>query len=622
MLDKLVSKTTGHRLRKVSGDGAAQARLRQAPTFDITTQRLYAIVAVLVPALCFLYGLGSSALRDNNEGLYAEIAREMLSTGDFIVPHLNGVPYIEKPPLLYWLISLSMAVFGHTPAAARLVSAAAMWVLCVSLFQFCSARGNPRAGCYAGLAVASAVPVTVAAHFVLFDPLLTSLFGMCMLCCLQFHLTGSRRAYRLALVLLGLAVLEKGAVALVLAGGTVGLFLLLVRDVRSWRRWFDPAGLALFLLVTVPWHVAAALSLEGFSWFYFVNEHLLRFLGRRLPDDYHRGPVWYYLPRLVVMLFPWTPFLILLTRARAGAGARGGPAASAASSASASASASAERTIIKFCQAMMLFPLVFFSLSQAKADYYLLVTAPALALWLAMATAPQVQPGCGLRVAWCWGSAAAFAILLAAIVAVDPKGRWAMSSLALAALGWAALAALGAFVFRRLRSRSSMDLAMLAVALAVVPTLWLWSRAVVERNARDSSWQIARVIQRAIDEERDRERGQVGGQEGGQERGQPRQVLIYRDFEDAFSTLPFYLGRPLPVVDSISRDLEFGCKKAPGTACISTEQFRRLQAGGPVAVAVRAPRAAAFLAMAGTQGWRIEWVGEKLVFFSPRQAAR
>jgi 4-amino-4-deoxy-L-arabinose transferase-like glycosyltransferase len=594
MLHKLLSKTVGHRPRGVSGDGAVQARVPQAPALDITSHRVYAIIAVLVPALCFLYGLDSTALRDNNEGLYAEIAREMLSTGDFIVPHLNGVPYIEKPPLLYWLISLSMAVFGHTPAAARLVSAVAMWALCVSLFLFCSARGNPRAGCYASLAVASAVPVTVAAHFVLFDPLLTALFGMCMLCCLEFQLTGSRRACRLAFVLLGLAVLEKGAVALVLAGGTIGLFLLLVRDVRGWRRWFDPVALALFLLVTVPWHVAAAHSQDGFGWFYFVNEHLLRFLGRRLPDDYHRGPIWYYLPRLLAMLFPWTPFLLLLTRA--GGGAPAAPAEP------------GERTIIRFCQAMTLFPVVFFSLSQAKADYYLLVTAPALALWLAIATAPRVQPGCGRRVAWCWGGAAAFAILLAAVVANDPKGRWAWSSLALTALGWAALAALGAFLFRRLRSRSAMDLAMLAVALAILPTLWLWSRAVVDRNARDSSWQVARLIQEVIDQERGQERGQ---------RRQRRQVLIYRDFEDSFSTLPFYLGRPLPVIDSISRDLDFGCKKAPGTACISIDQFLRLRARGPVAVAVRAPRAADFLAMAGSQGWRIERVGEKLVFFSP-----
>jgi 4-amino-4-deoxy-L-arabinose transferase-like glycosyltransferase len=606
MLQKLLSKAGAHRLRGVSGAGAVQARVPHAPALDITTRRIYAIVAVLVPALCFLYGLDSAALRDNNEGLYAEIAREMLSTGDFIVPHLNGVPYIEKPPLLYWLISLSMAVFGHTPAAARLVSAVAMWALCVSLFRFCSARGNPRAGCYASLAVASAVPVTVAAHFVLFDPLLTSLFGMCMLCCLQFHLAGNRRAYRLALVLLGLAVLEKGAVALVLAGGTIGLFLLLVRDVRGWRRWFDPAGLALLLLVTVPWHVAAAHSQQGFSWFYFVNEHLLRFIGRRLPDDYHRGPVWYYWPRLLVMLFPWTPFLLLLTRA--GGGATAVPAEP------------GERTIIKFCQAMTLFPLVFFSLSQAKADYYLLVTAPALALWLAIATAPQVQPGCGRRVAWCWGGAAAFAILFAAVVANDPKGQWALSSLAWTALGWAALAALGAFLFRRLRSRSSMDLAMLAVALAILPTLWLWSRAVVDRNARDSSWQVARLIQQEIDKERGKERGPERGRERGPERGQERQrrqVLIYRDFEDSFSALPFYLGRPLPVIDSLSRDLDFGCKKAPGTACMSIDQFRQLRARGPVAVAVRAPRAADFLAMAGTEGWRIERVGEKLVFFSP-----
>jgi 4-amino-4-deoxy-L-arabinose transferase-like glycosyltransferase len=448
--------------------------------------------------------------------------------------------------------------------------------LCVSLFQFCRLHGKARAGCFASVGLASAVPVVMFSHVVLLDPLLTALLGTSLLCFLHSYLARSRRAHLAAACLLGLAVLEKGAVALVLAGGSVGMFLLLMRDRNGWRHALDPVALAIVFVVAAPWHLAAALRQDGFTWFYFVNEHLLRFLGRREPQDYHHGPLWFYLPRLLLMLLPWTPFLLLLAR-------RTRPVPEL-----------VNRTMVKFCQAALLFPLLFFSLSQAKADYYLLVTAPALALWLALGTVPRLERADHL-LARCWGIAAASLLVLLVAVSGSPAREWTPWSAALLLLAGAALASVGTRVFAQLRCVRARECAMLGVVLLAAPALVLLYRAANERGAHDSSWYIARLLQAQA----------------------PRAVFLYRDFEDVFSTLPFYLGHPVPLIDSASRDLFFGCKAAPGSYCVSAAQFRRL-ARAPVAVVVLASRAEEFRSMAGPGGWRVEWVGDKMVFFNAK----
>jgi 4-amino-4-deoxy-L-arabinose transferase-like glycosyltransferase len=542
----------------------------------IGVDSLYATAALLLPMFFFLHGLDAFPLRDNNEGLYAEIAREMLAGGNFIVPHLNGVPYIEKPPLLYWLCALSMKLFGVTPAAARLVSALPMYMLCLGLFQFCRVHGNPRAGAFAAVGLASALPLALVSHVVLFDPLLTALVGGSLLCYLHSCLARSRPAHIAAACLLALAMLEKGGVALALAGGTVGLFLLQVRDFALWRRLFDPAALGLLVLITAVWHLAASWMQPGFAWFYFVNEHVLRFIGQRLPDDYHHGPVWFYLPRLLILMLPWTPFLLLLVPAR-GVRLRG------------------NRTVIRFCQAAVLFPLLFFSVSAAKADYYLIVAFPPLALWLGIALAQRVEQADKLM-ASCWSVALASAVLVL-LAAPGAFGGWLpLSAIVALATGAVMLAIVARKFYLRLPTTGARELALLLVVLCTLGAVGPLCNVAAERGVRDSSLHIARILQA-------RELATDA-------------VFIYRDFEDKFSTLPFYLGRAVPVIDSASRDLEFGCRVAPGRFCIGARDFRRERERGPVAVVLQASRADEFLRMAGPGQWHAEWVGERMILFS------
>jgi 4-amino-4-deoxy-L-arabinose transferase-like glycosyltransferase len=391
---------------------------------------------------------------------------------------------------------------------------------------------------------------------------------------------GSPAARRTGAVLLGLAVLEKGAVALLLALGVLALFRLLNRDRRVWRQLRDPVALALFLAVVLPWHLLAAVEQNGFTWFYVVNEHLLRFLGQRQPDDYHRGPFWFYLPRLLLMLMPWTPFLVLLARRQRW-------------------SDGAHATAVRFCQAAVLFPLLFFSLSQAKADYYLVVCAPALALWLALVLEQALARPPDLRLACCWGGAlASCAVLLVAVP--DAADRvWTPLPVILLGLAWLALVPVATRSFLAFASPRLRECALLAIVVLALPMLAALVDLGSVRAARDSSSRIAAIV-----------RAQAGP---------GSQVFIYRDFEDHFSSLPFYLGRTVPVVDSVSRDLLFGCTIEPGKACIDHRQFLRLSRAGPVAVAVLARRRDAFLAMAGP-GWRSVAVGDKIAFFNaPRR---
>jgi 4-amino-4-deoxy-L-arabinose transferase-like glycosyltransferase len=551
------------------------------PASRLEAETLYVLVAAIVPTAMFLGGLNGFHLRDNNEGLYAEIAREMLESGQFIVPHLNGVPYIEKPPLLYWLASGSMALFGPTPGAARLPSALPMIALCLGLFQFCRRHLDARIGCYASVLLATMVPVALVSHVVIFDPLLSALLGGAMLCFLHAWLDGSRRALRAAAALLALALLEKGAVALVLACGSAALFALMVRDRAPLRRLRDPVALSIFLGVALPWHIMAAIEQEGFAWFYLVNEHILRFLGRRQPADYHHGPVWYYLPRLLLMLLPWTAFLSLL-RWRAEAVPR-------------------SRAILRCCQAAVLFPVLFFSASQAKANYYTIVTAPAIALWLAVELERAVRAGPGPRLAGCWGFAAAnCAVLLVVLLGAD-ESNWSTLTVALLCLGFLAVLVVATRLFRTLDTVPARELALLGIGMLTAPLLYLMLAYANLRGPRDSSADIATIIQA-------RERPAAA-------------VFMYRDFEDVFSTLPFYLRRTVPVIDSESRDLMFGCRIKPGTACIGHAQFLQRSKAGTVAVAVHVWRRDAFLAMAG-KGWRSVAVGDKLVFFNTPSAGK
>jgi len=160
--------------------------------------------------------------------------------------------------------------------------------------------------------------------------------------------------------LLALAVLTKGLLAFVVFGAVAATMLWDAEErSRLWRVLVDPVAIAVLLAIALPWHLAAAYRQPGFAWFYFVNEHVLRFLGRREPHDFYEGPWWYYLPRLALGSLPWAVLLVVPGRSR-------------------EPSDGTQR----FLWAWLLAPLVFFSASIAKANYYMVIALPALSLLL------------------------------------------------------------------------------------------------------------------------------------------------------------------------------------------------------------------------------------------------
>jgi 4-amino-4-deoxy-L-arabinose transferase-like glycosyltransferase len=536
-----------------------------------------------LPMIFFLYDLDAYPLRDNNEGLYAEIAREMLDTGNFIVPHLLGVPYIEKPPLLYWLMALSFHFFGESEASARLVSALPMTCMAIALYVFCRGLGYRRVGFLAAVIVSTSLPVAVLSRTVLFDPLLTALLGASLLAFQQWYLMRRRAWIRVAAVLLALATLEKGGVALVLVGGIIGTFLCLLRDFRTLLLLGDRVAISLFFLVVAPWHILATLRQDGFAWFYFVNEHLLRFLGLREPNDYHLGPIYYYLPRVLVLLFPWTPFLCLLLRPSREVNP-------------------VESVLIRFCQAWVLFPLLFFSLSQAKGTYYVLVITPACALWLGIVLAYRVEKKLLRTLSYCLGSAMAVCVAgLWALLFFDRLLRPSPTSallLILGAIGVAGAWRVGSCLIFMARSNSWRDAALATVGVAAMPLLIIIVQTANTRFPHASSRQVAETINRHSSV-------------------QPM-VFVYQDFEDVFSSLPFYLGHSVKVIDSRSRDLQFGCRTSSmaDNACISLSEFDAYHAHLPVAVAVHQNRLGSWPEAIGSSHWRSERAGDKWVFFN------
>jgi 4-amino-4-deoxy-L-arabinose transferase-like glycosyltransferase len=555
---------------------------------------VYVALITLVAAGGFLYGLGAYPIRDINEGLYAEIAREMLATGNFVVPHLNGVPYIEKPPLLYWLMALSFELFGQSAGSARLVPALPAFLLSIYLFYFCRRLGAMRAGFYAALIFATSFPVLLLSRTVLFDSLLSATLAGCLLAFLQWYLTRARKFLLLSSVMLALALLDKGGVALVLAGGVIGSFLFMQRDIKAARALFDPLAIGLFVVIAVPWHVMAALQQDGFAWFYLVNEHLLRFGGAREPFDYQTGPIYYYLPRLLVLVFPWTPLLVLLCRP-------------ALFQKPAPDSDHHDAAIAKrLCAAWVLFPLLFFSLSAAKAQYYILVIAPPLALLLGLALASSLRRGAERTVGQVLGWAAALcagALMAAAHPHLLDHPDWRDWMLLPGGALLCAAAGYGAYrVSCASRGGDALrDGVLAAIAVMVLPLMAMVLQIADQRAMDDSSEALARAIQRRA--------------------GPETTIFLYRNFEDDFSSLPYHLGRTVKIIDSDSADLKFGCDitaGTPDTPCVSPAVFNDFRARSPSMLVVHNDQMEDFLATSLSQAFpTFELVGEKWLFYQP-----
>ena len=334
-------------------------------------RRAFAIVLLPLAVLWF-GGLEYRGLFQPDEGRYAEIPREMLESGDWVTPRLNGLKYFEKPPLQYWVTALSFAAFGEDELPARLWPAMTGF-LGILLLVFTGNRlGPPGTGHLAGLIVAGSLGYFFAAQYLTLDMALTFFLtgGLCAFLLAQRETQPSRarRGWMLAAwASAACAVMTKGLVGVVLPGMALTAYALARRDWSLVGRLEWRWGLALFSAIVLPWHVMVQWRNPEFSSFYFVHEHFARYL---LPAHNRPGAWWYFIVILLLTALPWTivlpgVFKRSLTRSRAHR-------------------AFDPDTLLLAWVAVIL---VFFSLSQSKLPAYILPVVPALALLIARDTA-------------------------------------------------------------------------------------------------------------------------------------------------------------------------------------------------------------------------------------------
>ena len=359
----------------------------------------------LVFAAVFLGSVFSPPLLDDADSTHAEAAREMFVSGDYVTLHVNGVRYLEKAPLPYWLVSASYHLFGIHEFSTRLPMAFFVFLLGLLGLAWGRRAWGERAGIYAALFVYTAAGVFLFTRILIPDVLLSALISAS----LYFFLTAledrsdSWRWYA-GYASMALGVLTKGLIALVFPAGAAFLYLVITGEWRRWREFRLLSGLALFLLIAAPWHILAGFSNRGgqdghgFFWFYFVNEHFLRFLGKRYPHDYNKLPWALYWSLHLLWLFPWSLYFPAALRTALDARHQSHPDFSA-------------RTRL-LCWILAGLILVFFAISTNQ-EYYTLPAYLPLLLLLADGIARSEQKDCqeNVREGWLRISAGTLAII-------------------------------------------------------------------------------------------------------------------------------------------------------------------------------------------------------------------
>jgi 4-amino-4-deoxy-L-arabinose transferase-like glycosyltransferase len=297
--------------------GVQTSLARPVSASSIDKNKIAWIAVLAIFCLVYAGSLFSPALLDDADATHAEAAREMFVTGDWVTLHIDGVRYLEKAPLLYWLIAFCYKCFGVSELSARLplvISILGILVLAGTWSR--RAFGEP-AGILAALFVTTSVGFYLFTRIIIPEGLLSLLIGLSFyFIVLALNSRPERQAvfWYAAYASLALAILTKGLLSLVIVGGTLFLFVLITGSWRRWREFRLLSGTLLFLAIAAPWHLLAGFRNHGFFWFYFVNEHFLRFLGRRYPKDYNKLPALAYWGLHFVWLFPWSMFLPLTMR--------------------------------------------------------------------------------------------------------------------------------------------------------------------------------------------------------------------------------------------------------------------------------------------------------------------
>jgi 4-amino-4-deoxy-L-arabinose transferase-like glycosyltransferase len=358
---------------------------------------LYLIVLLFSGAIYLGCIVSPPSLMDDVDAVQAQISRNMLTSGDWVTARLDGVAYLEKAPLVYWMIAGSYKIFGVHDWSARIPIA----LSAVSLAWLTAAFGvwafGKTAGFYAGLCVATGIGLFLFTRILIPDVMLTLSTALAMWAFLRALDDEEPHPRVWAFVLaasLGTGLLLKSLIAIVFPVAAGIIYLSLTHQLFSvdvWKRLHVLGGTLIVLLIAVPWHILATLrnppyfaftlhsgpgQYHGFLWFFFINEQLLRFLNLRYPRDYNTVPRLYFWLLHFVWLFPWSVYFPAISKLSFKPIDRQG-----------------RTRLLALCWAG--FVLVFFTFSTTQ-EYYSMPSYPAFALLLGSAMAiegPWVRRG-------------------------------------------------------------------------------------------------------------------------------------------------------------------------------------------------------------------------------------
>lgn len=258
----------------------------------------------------FFILLGTKPLFVPDEGRYAEIAREMAVSGNFITPHLNDIKYFEKPILFYWLEVAAIKLSGLNLWSLRSINALLGLFGCFMTYYCGRTLYNRTTGLLAALILGSSALYFVMVHMISLDIPVTVFLTANLYCFLLAYqqITDTARRWFMwgAALTAGLAVLSKGLIGIVFPILIIGSWITFTHQWRQIKYFFLPSSVLIFLLITLPWHVLVSLSNPEFFHFYFIEQHFLRYATT---DIGHYQPVWFFLPVLIMGLFPWIMFL-------------------------------------------------------------------------------------------------------------------------------------------------------------------------------------------------------------------------------------------------------------------------------------------------------------------------
>ena len=349
---------------------------------------LYLIVLLVAGAIYLGCIISPPSLMDDVDAVQAQIARNMLTSGDWVTARLDGVAYLEKAPFVYWAMAVGYMIFGAHDWVARIPIALSAIALCCLTAAFGTWAFGKRAGYYAGLCMATCIGLFLFTRVLIPDVMLTFTVALSMWAFLRALDETEPHPHFWACTLaasLGLGLLLKSLIGVLFPLAAGAIYLGITHQLFSaatWRRLRPFSGLLIILLIAAPWHILATLrnppyfdftlhsgpgQYHGFFWFFFINEQLLRFLNLRYPRDYNTVPRLYFWLLHLVWLFPWSVYFPAIAKLSFKPADRAG-----------------RTRLLALCWAG--FVLIFFTFSTTQ-EYYSMPCYPALALLLGSAMA-------------------------------------------------------------------------------------------------------------------------------------------------------------------------------------------------------------------------------------------